>query len=278
MVYLLLAILCGALISVLMRLSTEKVTGSIGMLAINYLMCTVLAVLYTGGQSASGGLMGLSGTVCMGLFNGFLYLSGFVLLQANIRKNGVVLASTFQKLGLLVPMVLSVCLFGEVPALWQIVGFGLALVAIVLVNTGGEKSQAGIKGGLILLLLLCGGADAMSKVFEELGEPRWSEYFLLITFGTATLLCFALMFSKKERLGKWELLFGVILGVPNYFSARFLLRALDHVAAVVVYPTFSVGVILAVTAAGVCMFKERLSKRQWIAVAIILAALILLNI
>lgn len=278
MVYLLLAILCGALISVLMRLSTEKVTGSIGMLAVNYLMCTVLAVLYTGGQSTSGSLMGLSGTVCMGIFNGFLYLSGFVLLQANISKNGVVLASTFQKLGLLVPMVLSVCLFGEVPALWQVVGFGLALVAIVLVNIGGEKSQAGMKGGLILLLLLCGGADAMSKVFEELGEPRWSEHFLLITFATATILCFALMTAKREHLGKWELLFGVILGVPNYFSARFLLRSLDHIAAVVVYPTFSVGVILAVTAAGVFLFKERLSKCQWVVVGIILIALILLNI
>ncbi len=278
MIYLLLAILCGALISVLMRLSTEKVTGSIGMLAVNYLMCTVLAFLYTGGQSLSGSLMGLSGTVCMGIFNGFLYLSGFVLLQESIRKNGVVLSSTFQKLGLLVPMVLSVCLFGEVPVLWQVVGFALALVAIVLVNTGGEKSEAGMKGGLILLLLICGGADAMSKVFEELGDPRWSEHFLLITFATATLLCFALMISKRERLGKWEILFGVILGIPNYFSARFLLRSLEHVAAVVVYPTFSVGVILAVTAAGVCLFKEHLSKRQWIAVAIILAALILLNI
>lgn len=276
--YLLLAILCGALISVLMRLSTEKATGSVGMLAVNYLMCTVLAVLYTGVQSAPGGMMGLSSTVCMGIFNGVLYLSGFVLLQYIIKKNGVVLASTFQKLGLLVPMVLSVCLFREVPALWQVVGFALALAAIVLVNTGGEQSGAGKKVGLILLLLICGGADAMSKVFEQLGEPRWSEHFLLITFATATLLCFALAVWKRERFGKWEILFGLILGIPNYFSARFLLLSLNHVPAVVVYPTFSVGVILAVTAAGVCLFKERLSKRQWIAVAMILLALILLNI
>lgn len=278
MVYLLLAILCGALISVLMRLSTEKATGGIGMLAINYLMCTVLAVLFTGGWNAAGGMMGLSGTVFMGIFNGVLYLSGFVLLRYIIEKNGVVLASTFQKLGLLVPMVLSVFLFGEVPALWQIVGFTLAIVSIVLVNTDGERSGAGKKVGLILLLLICGGADAMSKVFEQLGDPRWSEHFLLITFATATLLCFALAVRKRERFGKWEVLFGLILGIPNYFSARFLLLSLNHVPAVVVYPTFSVGVILAVTAAGVCLFKERLSGRQWIAVITILPALILLNI
>lgn len=278
MVYLLLAIVCSALISVLMRCSTEKADGGTGMLAMNYLMCTVLAVAYTKGNLLSDNMMGLSGTVCMGIFNGVLYLSGFVLLRHIIAKNGVVLASTFQKLGLLVPMVLSVCLFGEVPAVWQVVGFALALAAIVLVNADGEASGAGKKAGLILLLLICGGADAMSKVFEQLGDPKWSEHFLLITFATAALLCFGLVIVRRERLGKWEILFGLVLGVPNYFAARFLLRALEGVPAVVVYPTFSVGTILAVTAAGVCLFKERLSKRQWIAVAAILVALILLNI
>ena len=83
---------------------------------------------------------------------------------------------------------------------------------------------------------------------------------------------------KKERPGKWELLYGLLLGIPNYFSARFLLRALERVAAVIVFPTFSVGTILVVTLTGVLLFKERLGKRQWVAVAAILAALILLNV
>ena len=46
----------------------------------------------------------------------------------------------------------------------------------------------------------------------------------------------------------------------------------------VVYPTFSVATILVVTLAGVVFFKERLSPRRWAALAIILAALVLLNI
>lgn len=46
----------------------------------------------------------------------------------------------------------------------------------------------------------------------------------------------------------------------------------------IVYPTFSVATILAVTLAGVCLFKERLRPRQWAALAVILVALVLLNI
>lgn len=279
MLYLLLAIICSALVSVLMRLSTEKARGNVSMLAVNYLMCLVLAAVYTGGLGAAKGASGLTGAVGMGVVNGVLYLLGFVLLQLNVQKNGVVLSATFMKLGLLVPMVVSVCFFREIPALWQIVGFCLAVAAILLVN-GGEKRSEGrrMKAGLLLLLLVNGGADTMSKIFEELGAARFAEHFLLVTFATALLLCIGLTIWKRERPGKWELLFGLMIGIPNYFSARFLLRALERVAAVIVYPTYSVATILVVTVAGLCLFQERLNKRRWAAVAVILAALILLNI
>jgi len=42
-----------------------------------------------------------------------LYLGSFMLLRWNIRKNGVVLPATFMKLGVLVPTVLSVTVFGR---------------------------------------------------------------------------------------------------------------------------------------------------------------------
>ena len=278
MLYLLLAILCSALVSVLMRFSTEKVKGNVSMLAMNYLMCLLLAAAYTRGNGTGAGTPGVAGAVFMGIINGVLYLLGFVLLQFNVKKNGVVLSSTFMKLGLLVPMVVSIFFFGEMPALWQVAGFVLAVTAILLVNVGNDASAAGMKAGLILLLLVNGGADAMSKIFDELGQADWSECFLMVTFGTALLLCGALVFVKQERPGKWEVLFGLLIGIPNYFSARFLLRSLEHVAAVIVYPTYSVATILVVTVTGLCLFRERLNKRQWAAVAVILAALVLLNI
>ena len=203
---------------------------------------------------------------------------GFVMLQVSIRKNGVVLSTIFMKLGLLVPMVLAVVAFGEKPEMLQIFGFFLALAAILVINyeKTGEKSKS--VGYLVLLILLGGGGDAMSKVFEAVGDSAMEDCFLLYTFASALILCLLLVLLQKQKIGKWEWLYGMLIGVPNFFCARFLLKSLSDVPATIAYPTFSVATLLTVTLAGVVLYRERLKKKQWIGVVMILGALILLNI
>lgn len=276
---LLLAVCSSALVSITMRFSETKVKNDIGMLCVNYLMCMFLAWGYTGFADWFPGVQGVSLAAGLGIVNGILYLAGFVLLQVNIRKNGVVLSSTFMKLGLLVSMVVSVLFFREQPELWQWLGFFLAVAAIVLVNYQPGTGKAASKWGLILALLAGGTADAMSKIFEELGNPALSDHFLLYTFLVAFVCCILLNAGRKQGCpGKREWLFGLLIGIPNFFSAKFMLAALETVPAVIVYPVCSVGTILVVTMAGVLLFRERLEKRQWMALAMILVALVLLNI
>lgn len=278
MVNLILAICSSALVSITMRLSESKVKNNIAMLAVNYIMCAVLAWGYTGFDQWYPAVLGMNRACQMGLVNGVLYLAGFVLLQKNVHTNGVVLSSTFIKLGLLVSMVVSVAFFGERPGMGQWLGFFLAVAAIILINYRPSGGKADSKWGLILLLLAGGGGDAMSKVFEELGNPGLSDHFLFYTFLTAFALCAILFGVKGEKAGLWECAFGALIGIPNFFSAKFLLAALQDVAAVIAYPVYSVATILTVTVAGVLLFKERLEKRQWIALGIILVALVLLNV
>ena len=278
MIYLLLAIVSSTLVSVIMRLSTDRVRQNVAMLAMNSLMCTLLAVGYTGVGSLLPASSALGQTLGMGAVHGALYLAGFVLLQFNVRQNGVVLSATFMKLGLLVPMAVSILAFGEQPEVLQIVGFVLAVAAIVLINQN-KEGGAVRSGGSLLLLLLCGGCgDVMAKVFEELGEAALEQQFLLYTFVSALILCLALMLCKKQRPGVPEVLFGALIGIPNFFSAKFLLRALESVPAVIAYPTYSVATLLIITMTGVLLFREKLEKRQWCALGIILLALALLNL
>lgn len=276
--FLLLAILSSALISVIMRISSDKITGNLSMLAVNYLICSLLGAAYAGFDLVQPEAPGFLVTVGLGVLSGVLFLLGFALFQSNTRKNGIVLSSIFMKLGLLVPFVMSVLFFHEVPTAVQIAGFCIAIGAIVLINLKKESGAQTFGGGLILLLLAGGGADAMAKVFAVLGPAALSDQFLFYTFAVAFVLCVALVIRKKERPGLRELLFGTFIGIPNFFSSKFLLGALKKLPAVVVYPTFSVATLLVVTLAGVCLFKERLRKTQWVALAIILAALLLLNI
>lgn len=276
MIYLLLAILSSSLVSIFMRLSTHRVQNRYSLLAVNYLACSVLGAIYARGNVFCVTAPGYGPMLIMGLVAGALYLLGFVLLQRSIRKNGMVLSSLFMKLGLLVPIVMSLVFFRELPSILQCVGFLLAVVAIVLINL--QKGARGFTAGLLILLLAGGSCDAISKVYEQLGNPVLSDQFLFFTFFFAFILCTALVLRQKETPGKQELLFGLLIGIPNFFSAKFLLAALTRMNAVVVYPTFSVATLLVVTLTGLFLFKERLSKQQWIALGMILLALIALNI
>ncbi len=277
MLYLLLAVFSSAMVTLCMRLSEGKTTGGVGLLAVNYFACMTIAGCYMGFDLAPA-LPGLGLTVGMSLFNGLLYLLGFVMLRLNIRKNGVVLSGTFMKLGLLVPLAVSMLLFGERPSPVQLLGVVLALSAILLIHSEKKESAPPFKAGLILLLLAGGSGDAMSKVFEGFGHPALSEQFLFYTFLSAFVLCVLLMLRQKERIGLKELGYGLLVGVPNYFSARFLLRAVEALPAVIVYPTVSVATLLVIALMGVCFFKERPGKRQWTAIGMILASLALLNL
>lgn len=278
MIYLLLAILSSALVSVEMRLSSDKVRHNLGMLTVNYLMCVAVAACYTGLTRLFPAGTETVKTLAMGAVHGGLYLLSFVLFQNSVKKNGVVLSATFMKLGLLVPILLSLFLFGERPGMLQIIGFCIAVGAIVINNWNKDTVQMRMSAGLLLLLIAGGAGDAMAKVYEQWGSQLLAPQFLFYTFLTAFLLCVVLMLRKGQRVGTQELLYGLLIGVPNFFSARFLLLALEDVPAVIAYPSYSVATLLVVTLTGVLVFKERLRKRQWLALGLILVALVLLNV
>lgn len=278
MVYLILAVLSSALISIIMRLSSQKVENNLGMLSMNYLTCLLIA----------GGFIGMTwplpvnhqmmNTLALGAVGGVLFLLSFILFQLSVKKNGVVLSSVFMKLGLLVPLVVSILFFSEVPTEMQIIGFVLAIAAIVLINLQKNSANSRMGLSLVLLLLAAGSADAIIKVYEVFGAADYSSQFLFYTFVTAFVLCIVYMLIKKQRIGKNEVLFGVLIGIPNFFSAKFLLASLDSIPAVIAYPTFSVATILIVTLVGVVAFKEKLSGKQAVGLLAILVSLVFLNI
>ncbi len=275
MLNLIVAVLMSTLISVLMRLSERHGKGRVSMLLCNYMMCTVLAALFTSFTPADG--FGI--TLSLGLINGALYLGAFMLLQWNVTHNGVILSSTFMKLGVLVPTLLSLIFFGDVLNLSRGAGLVLTVAAVLLMN-GQSKQKTTVQSlpGLLLLLVGGGMADGMSKVHEQLGNTELNSLFLLITFGSALVLCALVCLMRRSPISKWDVIDGILIAVPNYFSTRFLLASLNSLPAVIAYPCFSAGVIAVTSLIGALVFRERLSRRQWGAMAIIAAALVLLNL
>ena len=278
MLFLALAILGGSALSIMMRISEGRVKSKISMLAVNYAACMLLCGTYMGFDLAAD-TEGSGRTLLLGVVTGVFYVVALLLMQLNIRKNGVILPSVFSRLGgLLVPLAAAICFFGESPTLLQIAGAVIAGLAIIAISTGNEKASVGSFLPLLALLLTDGLASAMSTVYEKLGNIDLSTQFLFYTFATAFLICLVLILRNREGLGWAEILFGLSIGIPNFYASRCLLQALETVPAVIAYPTRGVACIVVVSLAGILLFRERLQKRQWMAVAAILVAVVLLNI
>jgi len=278
MIYLILAIFCSAMVAIAMRIAQPRVNHSTGFLAVNYLICSIFAFVLALPAFKNISSQSISFPLSLGIIESFIYFIGFVVMQWNIRQNGVVLSSAFMKLGILVPTVLSVVWFKEVPTVLQVVGFLLALAAIIIINHQKGFRLSRSSWLLIVLLLLGGAGDGMSKVYEVYGEAAFENVFLFVTFFGALLQCLGYMFYKKERIGWKELAYGTLLGLPNYLSTLFLLKSLSSVPAVIAFPTFSVGVILVVAVTGIVFFREKLQRKQIFGGILICIALAMLNI
>ena len=279
MFFLILAIFTSSMISIAMRYSEGRSKGKYSMLASNYVTCMILSGFSMGWGNLYPNENRANITLMLGIINGVFYLLGLVLMQSNINRNGVVLSSVFSRLGgLLVPLAVAICFFKEVPTTAQVIGSLLAVFSIILINYEKEGTEANAKWLLILLFCSDGCATAMAKVFGELGNNNLMSNYLFYTFATALTLCTVFIFCKNEKPSMIDAVFGILIGVPNFFASRFLLKALETVPAVIAYPTRGVGGIVVIAFAGVLLFDERLKKRQWVAIGSILVAVILLNL
>ena len=292
MIYLILSILSASIISIAIRFSKNHVKNKVMMFLTNYVVCMICAIFFLTNIDSIP-KEELSFPIWFGIIMGFFYLVTFLFYEFNIRKNGVILSNIFSKLGTIIPVIVTFVFFNEAPKPLKIIGIVLAVIAVVIMNLELKKKPVELEEDenkkedttinvayifLILFFLLSGIADSTTTVFNHMSIPELNGFFLLFVFGSAFIFALILLVIKHEKISIYDILFGLVIGVPNYFSSFFTLKALETVPAQIVYPTFCVGTIMIVTLFGVLAFKERLKLKDYIGILIIIAALILLNI
>lgn len=284
MIYLIFAILCSSSITLLFRFTEKKDINKYGMLCTNYLIC-IASSLYFTGYSSNVIPSGHQGTMAFGfgIVNGVIYLAGLVLNQRNVKTNGPIMTATFSRLGLLIPITGSIILLGERPGAIKILGILLAVFAIIFVSSNNGKEETASKGfkeksWLIIMLVVSGTSGLLTKIFQYTGNGQWDNQFLLYTFSMAFVLCTILLVKSGKKIKPEDVLYGIALGLPNYMSSRFELKALNQIPAFIVFPSESICTILVVSLFSMVIFKEKITKKQVISILIIMAALVLLNI
>jgi len=271
--YLFAAIICSSSIAVLFKVSSRRGCSPDTVTVANYLVASLASLAGAAFAAASGGVgwAALSGTG-----GGVFYLLGFVFYQKCVSTCGVGISGSAIKLGILVPLLVSLLAWSEVPNTIQWCGIALGLMAIIALAGPGE---GGCRFAPLALLFLFGGiAEFSNKLFQKFSSPGTESLFLFFVFTTALVISGVLLLARGVRPDRKSVLMGFAVGVPNMLASRFLLEALGMLPAPAVFAAYTSGSILLTGLAGISLFHEHPSPRMLASILLTALSLLLISL
>lgn len=226
------------------------------------------------------------------LVMGVLFVSIFNIVGLTAQKIGVAVASVANKLSLIIPVVLSVYLYGETVASWKLAGVLLALVAVLLTcypaqrPPGSNVHPSHKKWEYLLPLILFIGSGLLDALINHVQKTHVTDEnynaYLISGFASAGFIGITVLLIQYAR-GKQvfsfrNVLAGILIGIPNYFSIWCLVRFLKESPwqSSASIPVNNMGIVLFSSVAAWLLFKEKLSKWNWAGIALSLLAIYLI--
>ena len=204
----------------------------------------------------------------------------FRLMGMTAQQNGMAVASVATKMSVVIPVMIGVLLLGESLGVLKLLGVLAGLVAVVLVAINSDESLAAVdREGRwhlpILVFFSTGLIDASFKLFQVWGLSD-SQFlpFIVSVFAFAFLSSLVHhVFSQEKRINRSSLLFGAGLGIANFGTVFFIMKALAIPGweSSIVFPLNHFAVVAVSVLAGLVLFREKLSKR--ILAGLLLAAM-----
>lgn len=215
---------------------------------------------------------------------GILFILVFNLMAATSQKNGVSVASVATKMSLVIPVIFGLLVYDEKLGALKSLGILLALAAVYFASV--KKRDILIKKSVLVLPALVfigsGVIDTSIKYLEETLVPKEEfSLFSAVVFGSAAVtgIIFIAIKSIKKRSTPsiTTVLGGIGLGILNYFSIYYLLRALQHedLNSASVFTINNVAIVMFSTLLAVILFKERISNKNWMGISLAIISIIL---
>ena len=286
MLYLALSILFSSLIFVIFKMYIRFKVETPYAIITNYVVaCAVGLVAYTGDfdfveitqKSWFLGALAL----------GILFILIFNIMAATSQKLGVSVASVATKMSFVVPAIAGIFLYQEVLGPLKILGILIAILAVYLSSI--KKTSVPFKIGLLFLPFLVflgsGIIDTSIKYFQELhlkdGELPLFSATVFFAAGISGFIFIGFKAIKNRiRFNIKNVVGGIALGVPNYFSIYFLVKALEYdgLNSASIFTINNVSIVLLSTLFGILFFKEKLSLKNWSGIGLAIMSIILVSI
>lgn len=289
MIFLVLSLLCSVLLGFIFKLYGRFGVDSFQAIVFNYITCVLFGTWYAGRipLGPAPGDEGLWLPYALGL--GAVFITGFTTAALTVRYFGVTVSQIMQKMSILVTVPFALLVYHESAGWGKILGVVMAIAAIVLVNwpkTGAASGDATSRNGRLWIPLVTWFLAGIIEITflwvqgEKYAAPD-NVNFISTVFGTAGALGLVVaLWGWLNRRMAWSwrnVIGGIVLGIPNFGSMYFLLLALGSgLEGSFVFPVTNMGIILVTTAGALLFFHEKLSKMNWLGIALSVLAIALM--
>ncbi|WP_299902257.1 EamA family transporter [uncultured Aquimarina sp.] len=286
MIYLLLSILSSSWILITFKLFSKYKVDTLQAIVVNYIVASIsgfIAYQKTIEVSKIAEFSWFYTTIILGL----VFILVFNLMAITTQKNGLSVAAVASKMSVAIPVIFGILVYKESTGFLKISGILIALIAVYLTSV---KNTSGISiktQNLIfpLLVFLGGGIIDTSLKFMEKNHVTEEEtaLFSACIFGSAAVIGICTLsyklFKKTLKIARKNIIAGICLGIPNYFSIYFLIQALrnDTLDSSTVFIINNVAILLLSTIVGVLFFKEKLIQKNWLGIILAIISILLVT-
>lgn len=248
-------------------------------ITVNYAVCTICGYLYNPNLLTSL-LKFPSKAIGLGTLQGFLFIFMFFQIGRSTQVLGVAYTTMIGRLSVVLPTLFSILVYNEPLSSMQGVGLVLALSAIYFMNKPDETSPLNLESILkqgAILFLGNGLIDCIFKIYNQNFSFLANDVFSTWIFFIAGIIGLIVMLLKRVSWSWTYLMAGLVLGVPNFFSLIFMLKALETMPGTQFFPLNNIGIILCLSLVGYVFLGERTNIFRYIGLIITILAIILLS-
>ena len=280
--FLLLAILCSFINSLLIKLNEHVGVDTQIVLASNYISAILLGWSII---SVNGNVSLSIQTALLSIIGGILWPVSFYMLMWGIRQYGISIAGSMTRLSLSIPILFSVIFLREDLTLLTALGILGTFIAFLLLRPTQQESSAAMDTRSIwffpLLILTFGLVDGWANLFNTFAPQDEKYLFITMIFTMSGILVWTVILLKRIPINQRAIWRGLILGIPNFLSTYYLIESLQssffESQSAVVYTLFSVVGVMLAFGSGVIIWKEKVKWSNLVGVLCAVGAIILLN-
>lgn len=280
MLFLFLSILCSVSVGILFKLIKTKTSINIFLIAINYFVALVLSYTFFR-PTITTAVFSHSGFMSIAVPLVLLMPTVFLLVPKSIENSGIIKTDIAQRISLIIPILCSFWLFGEIVPPLKIIALIIGFLAIFLILNKPNQN----KNSLYLLLVFVGYGvcDVLYKkmaIFDDFPYTTMLFYIFGGCFIVTKLMIISNLNTVKNYFTAKNSLYGLILGGLNFCNIFFYLKAHQSFreTPTTVFAGMNFGVIVLGTLVGYFFFQEKLSKKNLIGLVLAILAVCLIVI